>query len=359
MAGLASYYASAGPYMQFKMGQDIMSGESQAMEKAMSLRNSMLQQQASEMKIKEHLGSLAAIKESLGTERQTIAGTTTSPLNDVPTEDRDTPFDILRPTSRQETDPELYNRMGTSLMMHPQAGLEGIKTGMGLRQHAETLKKENDKHTLDVFKTVGELAKKVGPRNFPQFYRGMQEKFPAELKDVPAESWKIGEEGDVRYLDLTAQGYPDDMVVEVNGKLVHVKKTADKVGPPTPVSYEEGDVHITDLYDKKGNLLSTKKAPRYKPAGPEKKTTWDKEEARAIASLVGQGIETPTEEQVAKERQKLFPKGGKPKRNLGDLVVPEGSGGKLDKDTASKILSEVGGDKEKARALAKQRGYTF
>jgi hypothetical protein len=44
--------------------------------------------------------------------------------------------------------------------------------------------------------------------------------------------------------------------------------------------------------------------------------------------------------------------GGEAKKDLGIRK-------KLNKDTAVKILKEAGGDKEKAREIARQRGYSF
>jgi hypothetical protein len=71
------------------------------------------------------------------------------------------------------------------------------------------------------------------------------------------------------------------------------------------------------------------------------------------------GTFTPGQAQQQKQNLMQFISGGK----LPPLVAPPPGGGQelkvLDGNTAAQILQEAGGDKNKARLIAKQRGYRF
>ena len=54
-----------------------------------------------------------------------------------------------------------------------------------------------------------------------------------------------------------------------------------------------------------------------------------------------------------------MPPNDQPQPMVGPTPQDQGAAKQLDAATAKSILAEAGGDKEKARALAAQRGYTF
>ncbi len=271
MPGLASYYSSAGPYMQFKMGEEIMTSRSRGMQEGLALRNAMTQQRLSEMKIKEHMAGLAEISEVLKGPPQQVPTTEmiSAPTEAIDYENSYQPVPVQR--TRPETQAERYGRASEASLA---AG--GYERGIGLANISTHLDAPRVAEVKAFQQGLMEIVNKGGPdmgrkiRTAMKLFPLGSEGFDPDkmgVMDSPVDNTKV-----ITYPLQNPDGTinPHKMVwIDEDQKQHIIDKGEDKEDKaPTTKSFERGDKHITEFYEG-GKLVRTESAPRYKPAGGE------------------------------------------------------------------------------------------
>ena len=143
----------------------------------------------------------------------------------------------------------------------------------------------------------------------------------------------------------------------------------DKVKPPslskkpTEKQYKPPDIILEskELVDM-GVAPDIKSAYKMAKEAKEKKVTKEEYLANAYQNILKNEMYAGDDEAIAEAMQqteKYYDEKLNPKKVGGVSTAPEIETKQLDAETAKALVAEAGGDKDKARQLARDRGYTF